>query len=314
MENAKADVIIPSYRPGAGFKKLLERLMKQEYPINKIIVMNTEQEFWNREWEKQFPSLEVHHLKKEEFDHGGTRKKAAALSGAEILIFMTQDALPADRHLIGNLVRPLLEQENTGASYARQLPDKTCSFLERYTRSFNYPETPRLKTKEDLPALGIKTFFCSNVCAAYKRSVYEKLGGFVERTIFNEDMILASGMIRQGYGIFYAADAMVIHSHNYTGLQQFRRNFDLGVSQAEYPEAFRGVPSEGEGVRLVMKTLGYVLKKGRFWLVPSLIFQSGCKFAGYRAGKAYRRLPKKMVRWCTMNKEYWTEKNGNMFF
>ena len=49
----------------------------------------------------------------------------------------------------------------------------------------------------------------------------------------------------------YVAEAKVIHSHNYTGRQQFHRNFDLAVSQAQHPEVFEGVPSEGEGIRMV---------------------------------------------------------------
>ena len=69
--------------------------------------------------------------------------------------------------------------------------------------------------------------------------------------------------------IAYAADACVIHSHNYSCRQQFHRNFDLGVSQADHPEIFEGVPSEGEGLRLVKKSLAYLIKTGHIWLVPS---------------------------------------------
>ncbi len=305
MEKVKVDVIIPTYRPGKEFETVLERLNKQEYPVEKILIMNTEEEFWNREWEKKFPALEVHHIKKEEFNHGGTRKKAAQLSKGDIMVFMTQDAMPKDKGLIGNLIRPILENKEVAASYARQLPARDCSVMERYTRAFNYPENSLLKTKKDIPRYGIKTYFCSNVCAAYKKSIYESLGGFVDRTIFNEDMILAGKMVQKGYGIFYAAKAEVIHSHNYTGLQQFHRNFDLGVSQAEHPEIFRGLPSEGEGIRLVLNTAKFLIKKGKFWMLPSLIVQSGCKFIGYRAGKGYKKLPRRLVLWCTMSPDYW---------
>ena len=72
----------------------------------------------------------------------------------------------------------------------------------------------------------------------------------MRHTIFNEDMIYAAGLVKAGYGVAYEAEARVIHSHNYTGRQQLRRNFDLGVSQAQHPEIFRGVPSEGEDHRL----------------------------------------------------------------
>lgn len=304
MDNRTIDVIIPTYRPGKEFRLLLERLKQQSVPVRRVVIINTEKKFWDSRWEQEFPFTEVHHIKKEEFDHGGTRRKAAELTDAEIMVFMTQDALPADRDLIRNLTAPLKEPE-TAAAYARQLPNASCSLVERYTRSFNYPDKSSVKSREDLPVYGIKTFFCSNVCAAYRKDVYESLGGFTGHTIFNEDMIYASAVIQHGYRIAYAADAKVIHSHNYTCMQQFRRNFDLGVSQAEYPEVFQTASSESEGIRLVKKTFRYLCMNGRRRLIPGFVLQSGFKYAGYLAGKNYRRMPARMVRWCSMNKDYW---------
>ena len=295
MENIKVDVIIPVYHPGKEFSVLLERLTEQTAVIHRIIAMNTEENYWNKELEQKYPLLEVHHLKKSEFDHGGTRAWAAELSDAEIMVFMTQDAVPADRNLIENLVKALEKEKMIAAAYARQLPNEMCSFAERYTRSFNYPEKSYVRTQRDLSLYGIKTFFCSNVCAAYKKEIYQELGGFVRKTIFNEDMIYAGKLIQMGYGIAYAADAKVIHSHNYSCMQQFHRNFDLGVSQAEHPEIFAGVPSEGEGIKLVKKTINYLIQKRKIWLIPGVILQSGCKYAGYLSGKKYRKLPRKMI-------------------
>lgn len=305
MENKTVDVIIPAYHPGKEFATLIKRLEKQSVSIHRIIVMNTEESMWNKEWEKLSDAMEVHHLTKEEFDHGGTRARAAELSDADVMVFMTQDAMPADRELLAELLKALDQEENIAAAYARQLPNAECSFVERYTRAFNYPDTSLVKTKADLDKYGIKTFFCSNVCAAYKKDIYEKQGGFVRRTIFNEDMIYAGGLIQKGYRIAYAAEARVIHSHNYNCMQQFHRNFDLGVSQAEHPEIFEGVPSEGEGMRLVKKTLAYLIHSGRIWLIPGFVLQCAGKYAGYLAGKKFRKLPKKFILWCTMSPNYW---------
>ena len=307
MERKKIDVIIPTYRPGPEFGELLHRLEQQDYRPDRIMVMNTGEQYWNREWEK-CPILEAHHLEQKDFDHGGTRKMAASLSNADIMIFMTQDALPADRKVIGNLVHAIQMNSGAGAAYARQLPKADCRFLERYTRSFNYPEYSSVKTEADIPKYGIKTYFCSNVCAAYDREIYEKTGGFADRAIFNEDMIYAGTMVQKGYAIVYAADARVYHSHNYSGRQQFHRNFDLGVSQAEHPEIFDGVPSEGEGIRLVKRSAGYLLKTGHIWLIPQLIWQSGMKYAGYFLGKRYRKLPERVIMACTMSPYYWDRK------
>lgn len=302
------DVIIPAYHPGKDFEKLLQLLSTQSYPIQKILVMNTEEKYWDTSWEKKFSLVEVHHLPKEEFDHGGTRKKAAEISESEIMVFMTQDAIPSDCDLIKNLIRPFLENEKVGAAYARQLPKSDCAYLERYTRSFNYPEKSFIKWEKDTKTLGVKTYFCSNVCAAYKKDIYQEVGGFVDRAIFNEDMIYAGNMAKKGYGIAYAADACVFHSHNYSCIQQFHRNFDLGVSQAEHPEIFEGIPSEGEGLRLVKKSFSYLIKTGHIWLIPKLVGQSGFKYAGYFLGKRYEKLSQKAILFCTMNPEYWKKR------
>ena len=101
------------------------------------------------------------------------------------------------------------------------------------------------------------------------------------------------------------ASARVIHSHNYTGSQQFSRNFDLAVSQADHPEVFAGLRSEGEGIRLVKRTAGYLIRRGKLLMIPELIYISGCKYLGYRLGKSYRKLPRFVILRCTMNKNYW---------
>jgi rhamnosyltransferase len=174
-------------------------------------------------------------------------------------------------------------------------------------REFNYPDKSEIKTVEDVETRGIKAYFCSDVCCAYKRTVYEELGGFVKSTIFNEDMLYAAGALKAGYQIAYAAKACVVHSHNYTCIEQLHRNFDLGVSQADHPEVFAEVPSESEGIKSVKATAVY-LKENRLWKwMPYLIVQSGFKYIGYRLGKMYKKLPKKCIMKLTMNKEYWEQ-------
>ena len=305
------DVLIPVYKPDRRFARLLQMLKKQTVVPDRIIIMNTEKAYWNAEGYRDIPGMEVHHLTKEEFDHGGTRNLAAWYSESDIMIFMTDDAVPQDEHLIENLLKGLdqkgPEGETVAVAYAKQLPAKDCRTIERYTRAFNYPDTPMVKTKKDVNTMGIKTYFASNVCCAYRKDIFRKLEGFVNSTIFNEDMIYAGTMAKRGYGIAYAADACVIHSHNYSCRQQFHRNFDLAVSQADHPEIFEGVPSEGEGMRLVKDTAKYLLKSGRPWLLVSLVCKSGWKYMGYKLGKNYKKLPRWLILKCTMNPRYWRE-------
>lgn len=305
MNNPTIEVIIPAYKPGVNLERLIERLEKQSRPVDEIRIINTEKQYWDYGIEERHPNLKVEHIPKEEFDHGRTRGYMVAKSQADYLIFMTQDALPANQSLIDELIQPFLRHEKVKASYARQLPAKDCSFSESFIRSFNYPKNGMYKTKENLPEMGIKTYFCSNVCAAYERETYEKLGGFVQKAIFNEDMIYAAKVIQAGYTIAYAARAQVIHSHNYTCFQQFSRNFDLGVSQADHPEVFLGISSEGEGIRMVKRGIGYLWENKRFLLIPDFICQSIAKYLGYRMGKAYRKLPTSWILKFTSNPDYW---------
>ena len=307
------DVIIPTFKPDEQFEYLIEKLQMQTILPNKIILMNTEEKYMEPFLEKtglleKYDNLEIYHVSETEFDHGKTRDMGVKKSDAPYFLCMTQDALPYDNFLIENLLNGL-KQENVAVVYGRQLAKENSHILEEFTRNFNYPAQSRVKSKKDLEKLGIKTFFCSNVCAAYRRDIYNQLGGFIKKTIFNEDMIYAAAVINAGFSIGYVADARVIHSHHYTGKQQFHRNFDLGVSQADHPEVFQKVPSEKEGGKLVSGTIHFLIKEKKLGLLPEFIFQCGCKYLGYRMGKAYKKLPKVLVLKCSMNRNYWKAEN-----
>lgn len=305
------DVIVLTYKPPKGVLQLIEAIEKQDYPIQKLILMNTEEKYFDERFYgtgflEKYNNIEVHHISGKEFDHGRTRNRATAYSNADIFVCMTQDAIPADASLIGNLVEAL-QQPKVAAAYARQLPLPDCREIEKYTRSFNYPEESRIKSKDDIAELGIKTFFCSNVCAAYNRNIFDMLGGFEKRAIFNEDMIYAGHAVEAGFRIAYQARAQVYHSHNYSCMQQFRRNFDLGVSQAKHPEVFAGVSSKSEGVQLVKKTARHLAEVGMRKQIPYLIVQSGFKYIGYQMGIHYKSLGQGMIMKCTSNRNYWKQ-------
>lgn len=302
--NKSVDIIIPTYRPDESVVYLMKKLLKQTYPIHEIHIIDTETGIFPKELKKLSDKIRISKIKPEQFDHGGTRHEGAMQSHADIIVYMTQDAMPVNEYLIEELVKAF-DNEKIAAAYARQLPNSKCNVIERYTRAFNYPEQSRIKSLEDLETLGIKTYFCSDVCAAYRKSVYESLGGFEEKTIFNEDMIMAAKIIQSGRLVKYVAEAKVIHSHNYNCKQQFQRNFDLAVSQVEHPEVFQNIKSESEGMRLVKNTMTYLIKIKKPWLIIKLILQSAFKYMGYCLGRKYSQLPMWLIKKCTMNQKYW---------
>ena len=301
-------VLIPTFRPDRKLNELLRRLSKQTMLPSRVLLMNTVEGDEDGqltdsvdEFRDCFPVLSVFHVDRKEFDHGGTRHLGMSFADTELVLCMTQDAIPKDRHLISSLAK-WFDDPLVAAAYGRQLAAKGCSPEERFTRSFNYPETSRVKSKEDLEELGIKTFFCSDVCAMWRRETYFEMGGFERRTIFNEDMILAGKMIRAGYRVVYDADAQVWHSHSYSCVKQLKRNFDLGVSQAEHPEVFSMASSTGEGIKMVEQNAAWLLRSGNVIRIPKLVLDSGCKYIGYFLGKRYRKLPRKLILKLTDNR------------
>lgn len=320
MKEQTIDVIIPVYRPDRKLEMLLEKLVMQSLLPNKIILLNTEvfPEFSTTEIKKRVTELfhkikvlgskkvdiQIVSIAKEEFDHGGTRAYGSTLSDADYMIYMTQDAVPKDFALIHELIKPF-EDPSVAVVYGRQEAQINAPIMEQYIRLFNYPDKDCKKTKADLERLGIKTFFSSDVCATYRKDIYEELGGFVKRTIFNEDSIFAANAIEADYAIYYASNAKVLHSHSYTLMEQLRRNFDLGVSQREYQDIFSRVSSEKEGTKLVKQALSYLYDQKRYIEMFEFIMECGFKYIGYFLGKRYTYLPQKLCQWLSMNKAYW---------
>lgn len=298
------DVVIPIYKPSAELKNILKRLLNQTVQVNHIFLLQTIEKGDRLMEEFNSDIISVHPVLKKDFDHGATRHMGMGLSDAEFVLFMTHDAIPANKKLIEKLLISMTDPD-VAISYGRQLAKKNSDIIEKMTRIYNYPKKSCTKSKSDFEKLGIKTYFCSNVCAMYRKSVYESLGGFVQKTIFNEDMIMASKVINAGYKVTYCADAIVFHSHSYTCMQQFRRNFDLGVSQKQYDDVFGNISSEKEGAGYAGRIILALLRRGEILKAVYFVLQCVFKLAGYRLGINYDKLPKKIVLWCTMNKGYW---------
>lgn len=304
----KIDVVIPVYKPGKDFITLIRRLKEQTLKPSNIFVINTQKEIFDAFLKENSISeedlgIELSHVTSAEYDHAATRHMGMEKSDADVVVMMTQDAVPLNEHLLENLVKNL--SENVAVCYARQISREDAGLLEVVTREFNYPEKSQIRTKEDIDTLGVRAFFSSDVCAAYRRDIYYKTGGFQIPAIFNEDTIYAFNALMKGYGVAYEAEAKVIHSHHYSCMQQFKRNFDIGVSQAQHPEVFAKYNSESEGKKLVKAAFKKFFELKKPLMFIPFCFQCGFKLLGYRTGKKYKNLSKAMVLKCTSNKNYW---------
>ncbi|MBR5362079.1 MAG: glycosyltransferase family 2 protein [Oscillospiraceae bacterium] len=289
MENTKergqtVSVVIPVLNAERELPELLRRLRLQDAPPDEIIVVDSESDDGTKEICLHAPDVCYIGIRRADFDHGGTRDMALRRSNGDVVVFLTQDALPADRHLLSRLTAPLAD-EQTALANGRHLPKKDASRFEQLVRNFNYPAQSRIRTLDDLDTLGIKTFSNSDVCAAYRKDIYLKLGGFESPVRTNEDMFFAAKAIRAGYRTVYVADARVLHSHNFTFMQQFRRNYDAGYFLEQHKNLLCGASENGEGMRLVLYVTKSLLKEGRLIDLFRFFFDCAARLSGNKLGK-----------------------------
>ncbi|THF80856.1 glycosyltransferase family 2 protein [Cohnella fermenti] len=300
----RASIIIPTLNAEEHLPELLYRLHNQKTKPCEILVVDSESSDDTTKLAIRY-GARVISIKRTEFDHGGTRNFAVKQAVGDMVVFITQDALPRNDQFLEELLLPL-NDINVAAVSGRQIARKDASALERFTREFNYPEVYSRKSIEDLKELGIKTFFFTNVCSAIRKETFLQMGGFQEPIIMNEDMILAAKCVLQGYSVVYNPNACVIHSHDYSLLKQFHRNFDIGVSLRMNDWLLQYATAEKEGARLVTRQLGLLWKKGYKKSIPRCFAEATVKYSGYRLGLAYRKLPIWLIRRFSMHKNFWS--------
>lgn len=296
-------VIIPTRNAEKYIQHLIEKLTTQNKKIKEVIIIDTASKDRTKEICEKYDFVKFIQIKDGEFDHGGTRNRAAKEATGDILVFMTQDAYPEDDKFIDYLTQELGEN-GISAAYGRQKPRKDAKDLEKFARTFNYGDKDIVKSKDDIDKLGVKTFFLSNVCSAFVKTDFWDVGGFPEKTIMNEDMIISSKLIFSDKKVLYASKASVIHSHQYTYRQQFKRNFDVGVVFTDSNQYFYNVKSESEGIKYVKQAAHYLVKNKKGYMIPHLIIDSGFRFIGYKMGKNYKKMPLALVKKMSMHSFY----------
>lgn len=314
FKSKKVAAVILTHKPDEKLKTIVSRLSAQTVKPDRILIMNTvEDEDANEalEYVRSMDGVEVADVRKSEFDHGATRDMAMQMCESyDYVLLMTQDALPKNRYLIERLAEALAADGDTNAvAYARQEPDKRCGIIERYTRSFNYSDEPHSGLEMAAETNnGIKSIFCSDACAMYNRRLYDEVGGFPLRAIFGEDTVFAGKALKADKDVIYEPKAAVIHSHNYTGLEYFKRYFDMGVAHRDFSYILGEYHSQDEGMKLVRDTAEYLIRRKEYLMLIPLVYHSGCKFAGYQLGKRYKSLPMSLIERCTVNRGYWKSK------
>lgn len=280
-------------------------LRQQTVHWDELLVVDTESNDTTRDIALDF-GAKISSVKKEDFDHGGTRSWIAGQAKGDILVFFTQDAIPVTPDAIEKLIAPINEDRDISVTYGRQLPNHDAGIAASQLRLFNYPATSSVRCFEDREKLGLKTIFVSNSFAAYRKSSLAAVGYFKNGLIFGEDTCTVGRMLKEGMKIAYVADAKVYHSHNYTWKEDFKRAFDIGVLHSREKwllETYGRAESIGRGY--IRSQIANLVKIGGLTATIDFIARNSLKFFGYKLGRQHKIMPTALILSLSMHRSWW---------
>lgn len=262
-------IVIPTKDGGSLFEQVLQGLKAQTYPGKvEILVIDSGSADGTEKTAERY-GAKVHMIAPETFNHGLTRNLCIELASGEIIVLMTQDAVPADEHLLENLASGFNLSDKVAGVYARQIPRPEADVITQrnlngWLTGRSEVEVRRLVHESEYIAMTPleKYFFCNfdNVCSAISRQAWEELP--FEKNSFGEDIEWSRRALLNGWDIVYQPTASVVHSHDRSLAYEYKRTY---VCHRKLYELFglRCVPSARDTIdSIVQATLSdwrYVL-------------------------------------------------------
>ncbi len=250
------DFFCPLYNSSKYLDRIFDGLKKQQNVILKTIVFSVTESSDDtiehlKRLIKENNNLRIKYfeVKKEEFSHSLTREKAIIdYCESDRVVLLSDDVIINNENVFFELTKDL--SNSIVHTFARQIT--TSGGIEKYTREKNYPQKSYVVSKSDIEKMQIKAFFSSDACAGYYRPIFIEIGGYDHKNIkVSEDMYYVRKALLKGYTIKYCADAIVVHSHNLSIKQIYKRYYDIGLFFKQNPE-FKEYKSFDSGIKLAI--------------------------------------------------------------
>lgn len=307
-----AAIIIPTCNAAPYWEAMHAGLERQRIGADRVLVIDSSSSDNTREL-VQHAGYRLKVIPRSSFRHGATRQMAAELLGyADLLVYLTQDAIPFGENPIGRLLEAFRDPL-VGAAYGRQMPRPEAFDIERHARLFNYPDVSITRDFESRKTLGIRAAFFSNSFAAYRKTAFDQVGGFAKQSIVSEEVTLVARMLMAGWKASYQSEATVIHSHPLTVASEFSRYFDIGVHHGREKwllDAFG--TAAGEGRKFVLSEMRY-LGEHNPRLIPLAVLRTATKLCGYKLGRYEAYLPRVVKERLSAQASYWRDDRDHAF-
>lgn len=229
-QRPKISVIIPTYNGEKTLEKLLYKIRNQ---INKkdieIIAIDSGSTDNTIDILHKY-KVKITEINNASFTHSFARNLGYEKSCGNILLFMTQDAIPSSNDWVLKMTDPIIKKEVVAVCCKEQCPSnidlyyKCASYyhsnyigydkVSYYSESYN---TDELRKNANL----------NDVATAVSRDIFSM---FKYRYDFAEDLDLGIRLIKSGYRIKFISNPVILHGHNRNIDYYFRRSLAEGAN------------------------------------------------------------------------------------
>jgi rhamnosyltransferase len=207
-------IILRSYNEGWALRDTLPALLAQDYKNWELIVIDSGSTDGSVDLIRQAKPAHFVQITHAEYNPSRVMNHGMKLSSTDFGIFLNADATPQGNNWLRPLVNAL-QDPKAAAVFGRQIPRPDCQavFAHDYERCFG-PNRESTRWEH----------FFSMVSSGLRKDIWSRRG-FHEKMQYSEDDEYTRWCREQGFQIIYVPESMVMHSHNYTSQQAYKRSF-----------------------------------------------------------------------------------------
>jgi rhamnosyltransferase len=274
----EASIVLLTWNGEKYLDQVLEMIHRQRCQPVEVLAIDSNSTDSTPEILRKF-QISTTTIPQNEFSHPATRNMAASLCSGKYVVFLTQDAVPADSCWLECLLRPFHEMENVAGVFSRQIPRPGASLLEANDLRLDFPiegHIKKLAPGETLDSDQLwKLIKFSNSSSAYNRELLLQ-HPFEERLEMAEDQEWVKRMLVQNFAFVYQPSSTVIHSHEHSLKEKYSRSFSMGKSFSSFLNPLLGRLSS---TSTFGAWAGHVYLDFRYILSADAPIRNKCKWA-----------------------------------